>query len=129
MAPARAMYTQSSPGPRQVVPTIIQSGLLTDSIAQVKLSHTVVLVVENSSQGTFGLAVIALAVSPGPDLALLLGRGIGQSRQVAFHTALGMLLAGRIQACLGAGARLGRRVFLDGIQSAAYCRCRLPGMA
>ena len=45
----------------------------------------------------FALAVLALAASPGPDLALLIGRGIGQGKHAAFFTALGMLLAGFIQ--------------------------------
>lgn len=45
----------------------------------------------------FAFAVIALAASPGPDLALLIGRGIGQGRNAAFFTAVGILLAGMIQ--------------------------------
>lgn len=46
----------------------------------------------------FFLAVVALQISPGPDMILILGRGIGQGRRVAFLTALGAtLVAGIIQ--------------------------------
>ncbi len=45
----------------------------------------------------FFLAMIALQVSPGPDMLLIISRGIGQGRRVAVLTALGILLAGFVQ--------------------------------
>lgn len=41
----------------------------------------------------FFFAVVALQISPGPDMLLILGRGIGQGRRVAFLTAVGATLA------------------------------------
>ena len=46
----------------------------------------------------FFLALAALQLSPGPDMILIMARGIGQGRKVAFATAMGAtLLAGMIQ--------------------------------
>jgi threonine/homoserine/homoserine lactone efflux protein len=45
----------------------------------------------------FALAVLALAVTPGQDLALILARGVGQGRKIAFCTVVGFALAGAIQ--------------------------------
>lgn len=46
----------------------------------------------------FLLALVALQLSPGPDMLLVMGRGIGQGRRVAFLTALGAtVLAGLVQ--------------------------------
>jgi len=46
----------------------------------------------------FFLALIALQFSPGPDMLLVMGRGIGQGHRVAFLTAVGAtLLAGLVQ--------------------------------
>jgi threonine/homoserine/homoserine lactone efflux protein len=42
-------------------------------------------------------AVIVLALIPGPDLMLLVGRGVGQGWRVALLTALGFTAAGLIQ--------------------------------
>ena len=46
----------------------------------------------------FFLALMALQLSPGPDMLLVLGRGIGQGRRVAILTAAGTtLVAGLVQ--------------------------------
>jgi len=46
----------------------------------------------------FFVALFALQVSPGPDMLLVIGRGIGQGHRIAFLTAAGAtLLAGLIQ--------------------------------
>ncbi|HYZ33120.1 MAG TPA: LysE family translocator [Crenalkalicoccus sp.] len=46
----------------------------------------------------FATAVLIMQATPGPDMLLVLGRGIGQGRQVALCTVLGMtLLAGVVQ--------------------------------
>lgn len=46
---------------------------------------------------TFSLAVVVLALTPGPDLFLVVGRGLSQGRAVAVCTALGFFLAGAVQ--------------------------------
>jgi len=47
---------------------------------------------------TFVVAVLAMQVLPGPDIALLVSRGVGQGRRVALWTAVGMTVgAGVIQ--------------------------------
>ncbi len=47
---------------------------------------------------TFYTAVLALQLSPGPDMLLILGRGVGQGRRVALMTAAGAtLLAAVVQ--------------------------------
>lgn len=48
---------------------------------------------EFTTLAPFFLAVVALQISPGPDMLLILGRGIGQGRRVAFLTAVGATLA------------------------------------
>jgi threonine/homoserine/homoserine lactone efflux protein len=45
----------------------------------------------------FICAVIVLTVTPGPDLFLIIGRGISQGRTAALFTALGFFLAGFVQ--------------------------------
>ena len=45
----------------------------------------------------FVAAVLALALTPGPDLMLLVSRGVGQGWRVALLTALGFTAAGLIQ--------------------------------
>lgn len=42
-------------------------------------------------------AVVVLSTTPGPDMALLVSRGIGQGWRAAWYTALGFTLAGLIQ--------------------------------
>jgi len=47
---------------------------------------------------TFYTAVLALQLAPGPDMVLLLSRGVGQGRRTAVLTAVGMtLVAGLVQ--------------------------------
>ena len=47
---------------------------------------------------TFAAAVLAMQVVPGPDIALLVSRGVGQGQRVALWTAVGMTVgAGAIQ--------------------------------
>lgn len=46
----------------------------------------------------FGAAVLVMQLTPGPDMMLILGRGVGQGRRVALCTVTGMtLLAGMVQ--------------------------------
>lgn len=45
----------------------------------------------------FVCAVVVLTVTPGPDLFLIVGRGISQGRTAALFTALGFFLAGFVQ--------------------------------
>ena len=46
----------------------------------------------------FGVAVLVMQLTPGPDMMLVVGRGIGQGRKIALCTVLGMtLLAGLVQ--------------------------------
>ena len=53
---------------------------------------------EPSTLLAFLAAVLAMQVLPGPDIALLIGRGVGQGRRVALWTAVGMTLgAGAVQ--------------------------------
>jgi len=50
---------------------------------------------------TFYAAVIAIQLSPGPDMLLVIGRGVGQGRRTAFMSAVGMtLVAGFVQVLL-----------------------------
>jgi threonine/homoserine/homoserine lactone efflux protein len=46
---------------------------------------------------TFLSAVLVLALTPGPDMMLLIGRGVGQGSRIALCTALGFTLAGIVQ--------------------------------
>lgn len=60
----------------------------------------------------FSLAVLALAITPGQDLALIIARGIGQGKRVACYTVLGFALAGLVQipaAAFGLAALLEER--------------------
>jgi threonine/homoserine/homoserine lactone efflux protein len=45
----------------------------------------------------FLAAVLVMQITPGPDMALVIGRGVGQGRRVAFCTVLGFMAAGLIQ--------------------------------
>jgi threonine/homoserine/homoserine lactone efflux protein len=45
----------------------------------------------------FVAAVLAMQTTPGPDMMLVLGRGIGQGRRIAAATVLGFMLAGLVQ--------------------------------
>jgi len=45
----------------------------------------------------FSFAVLLLALTPGPDLFLIVGRGLSQGRGAAIYTALGFFLAGVVQ--------------------------------
>ena len=50
---------------------------------------------------TFLIALFFLEVTPGPDMMLILGRGIGQGRKTALLTVVGMIfIAGFIKICL-----------------------------
>jgi len=50
---------------------------------------------------TFYAAVLAIQLSPGPDMLLVIGRGVGQGRRTAFMSAIGMtLVAGFVQVVL-----------------------------
>ncbi len=47
---------------------------------------------------TFAAAVLVMQATPGPDMLIVVGRGVGQGRRVALCTVLGMtLLAGSVQ--------------------------------
>jgi threonine/homoserine/homoserine lactone efflux protein len=45
----------------------------------------------------FLAAMLVMQVTPGPDMALVIGRGVGQGHRVAFFTVLGFMVAGLIQ--------------------------------
>jgi threonine/homoserine/homoserine lactone efflux protein len=45
----------------------------------------------------FLAAVLLMQVTPGPDMALVIGRGVGQGQRVAVCTVLGFMVAGLIQ--------------------------------
>ncbi len=47
---------------------------------------------------TFLIALVVLDVTPGPDMMLILARGVGQGRKIAFLTVIGMVfVAGTVQ--------------------------------
>ena len=49
----------------------------------------------------FALAVLILQITPGPDMTLILARGIGQGRRIALLTVVGMILvSGFVQVAL-----------------------------
>ncbi len=49
----------------------------------------------------FGVGLLALQITPGPDMMLVIGRGVGQGRRIAVLTALGMTVAaGLVQVTL-----------------------------
>lgn len=49
----------------------------------------------------FGAAVLALQLTPGPDMMLVIGRGVGQGRRIALLTVLGVtLVSGVVQVSL-----------------------------
>jgi threonine/homoserine/homoserine lactone efflux protein len=45
----------------------------------------------------FLAAVLVMQVTPGPDMALVSGRGVGQGQRIAFCTVLGFMAAGLVQ--------------------------------
>jgi threonine/homoserine/homoserine lactone efflux protein len=45
----------------------------------------------------FLAAVLVMQVTPGPDMALVIGRGVGEGHRVAFCTVVGFMAAGLIQ--------------------------------
>jgi hypothetical protein len=48
---------------------------------------------DTTAYAAFLMAVLAMQLVPGPETMLVLSRGIGQGRRVAFWTVLGMTLA------------------------------------
>lgn len=47
---------------------------------------------------TFGIALFFLEITPGPDMMLIIARGLGQGRKVALFTVIGMIfIAGFVQ--------------------------------
>jgi threonine/homoserine/homoserine lactone efflux protein len=74
----------------------------------------------------FGVAVLVMQLTPGPDMMLIVGRGIGQGRKVALCIVLGMtLLAGSVQLpllALGVASLLQSSAFaLSMLQWAGAC--------
>ena len=55
------------------------------------------MVIDPITLSAFSLAVIVLALTPGPDLFLIVGRGLAHGRAAAIFTALGFFLAGAVQ--------------------------------
>lgn len=55
------------------------------------------MVIDPITLSAFSLAVFVLALTPGPDLFLIVGRGLAQGRAAAIFTALGFFLAGAVQ--------------------------------
>ncbi|MEO1407003.1 MAG: LysE family translocator, partial [Pseudomonadota bacterium] len=55
------------------------------------------MLIDPITLAAFSLAVILLALTPGPDLFLIVGRGLAQGRAAAVFTSLGFFLAGAVQ--------------------------------
>jgi threonine/homoserine/homoserine lactone efflux protein len=55
------------------------------------------MLIDPFTLAAFSVAVIVLALTPGPDLFLIVGRGLSQGRAAAIYTALGFFLAGAVQ--------------------------------
>ncbi|WP_257883473.1 LysE family translocator [Roseobacter insulae] len=55
------------------------------------------MLIDPITLSAFSLAVVLLALTPGPDLFLIVGRGLAQGRSAAIYTALGFFLAGTVQ--------------------------------
>lgn len=55
------------------------------------------MLIEPLTLAAFSIAVVILALTPGPDLFLIVGRGLSQGRAAAIYTALGFFLAGAVQ--------------------------------
>lgn len=55
------------------------------------------MLIDPITLSAFSLAVIILALMPGPDLFLIVGRGLSQGSAAAVFTALGFFLAGVVQ--------------------------------
>ncbi len=55
------------------------------------------MLIEPLTLTAFSVAVVILALTPGPDLFLIVGRGLSQGRAAAIYTALGFFLAGAVQ--------------------------------
>ena len=54
---------------------------------------------------TFYAALLVIQLSPGPDMLLVIGRGVGQGRRTAFMSAIGMTLVAGFYSNPPAGAR------------------------
>src|SRR4051794_21498244 len=81
-----------------------------------------------TSYAAFLVAVLAMQLVPGPETMLVISRGIGQGRRVAFWTVLGMtLVRGAIQLpLLALGDCLRRALLAVGFRAAALGGGRLP---
>lgn len=55
------------------------------------------MLIDPITLAAFSFAVVLLALTPGPDLFLIVGRGFAQGRSAAVFTALGFFLAGAVQ--------------------------------
>jgi len=55
------------------------------------------MLIDPLTLAAFSIAVVVLALTPGPDLFLIVGRGLSQGRAAAIHTAFGFFLAGAVQ--------------------------------
>ncbi|WP_318166580.1 LysE family translocator [Roseobacter sp.] len=55
------------------------------------------MLIDPFTLAAFSIAVVILALTPGPDLFLIVGRGLSQGRAAAIYTALGFFLAGTVQ--------------------------------
>ncbi len=53
--------------------------------------------VDPATHLAFVAAVLLMQVTPGPDMALVVGRGVGQGQRVALCTVLGFMAAGLVQ--------------------------------
>ena len=74
---------------------------------------------------TFVVAVVVLAATPGPDMMLLISRGVGHGPRMALYTAVGFTLAGLVQLPLLA---LGVASLLDA-SPIAFAALRYAGAA
>jgi threonine/homoserine/homoserine lactone efflux protein len=55
------------------------------------------MLIDPGTLAIFITAVVVLAITPGPDMAMLIARGVGQGTKIASFTALGFTIAGLIQ--------------------------------
>ncbi|MGD1884411.1 MAG: LysE family translocator [Paracoccaceae bacterium] len=55
------------------------------------------MLIDPITLAAFSFAVALLALTPGPDLFLIVGRGLAQGRSAAIFTSLGFFLAGVVQ--------------------------------
>ncbi len=80
----------------------------------VMCSHNYMLI-DPITLSAFSLAVIVLALTPGPDLFLIVGRGFAQGRAAAIFIAFGFFLAGAVQVpllALGLATLISKNPFL-----------------